>query len=71
MKKWEIIKICKNIIDENEEIVKNLSVKEMKKENVMWNVDEERNYNEWKVRNVRHMSLKERNEERKYQEWPI
>ena len=61
MKKWEILKVCKNVIDVSEEIVKNLSVKEMMKENVMWNIDEERNYNEWKVRNVRHMSLKERN----------
>ena len=59
MKKWEIL-VCKNVIDESEEIVKNLSVTEMMKENVMWNVDEERTYNEWRLRNVRHMILKEK-----------
>jgi hypothetical protein len=36
-----------------------MSVKERLGEKVTWGENEERNYTEWKLRNVRHMSLKE------------
>ena len=37
IKKWEILKICKEIIDENEEIVTGMSMKETLKENIILN----------------------------------
>ena len=36
-KKWEIVKICLSIIEENNEIVRRLSPKERRKENLVWN----------------------------------
>ena len=59
MKKWEILKTCRTVIDENEDLIKNMGMKEKLKESVMWDENEAKEYNEWKVRNVRQMSLKE------------
>ena len=38
MKKWEILKACKNVIDDQDEILKGISVKEKLKENVTWKI---------------------------------
>ena len=59
VKKWELMKICRDVIDENEELIMKMNVKEMLKENVSWKDSDEENYSEWKLRNVRHLSLKE------------
>ena len=59
VKKWELMRICRHVIDENEEMIMNMNVKEMLKENVRWKNEDERNFREWKLRNVRHLSLKE------------
>ena len=59
VKKWELMRICRDVIDENEEMIMNMNVKEMLKENVRWKNEDERNFREWKLRNVRHLSLKE------------
>jgi hypothetical protein len=59
LKKWEILKACKNIIDDQDEVLKGMSVKEKMKEDVTWNNEDFKTYNEWKMRNVRFMSLKE------------
>ena len=40
-KKWEIVKICFNAIDEISSVVKEMGVKEKLKEKVAWNVDDE------------------------------
>jgi hypothetical protein len=58
LKKWETLKFCRDVIDENSELVKKMSLKERLKENVIWSGDDERKYNEWKLKNVRHLSLK-------------
>ena len=60
-KKWEIVKICLNVIEENCSIVKEMSIKERVKENVTWNVDDVRNVNLLKTRNVRYLSMRSGN----------
>ena len=58
MKKWEILKTCKDIIDEQEEVlIAKMSMKDKMKESVLWKENEVMKYNEWKARNVRLMSL--------------
>ena len=57
-KKWEIVKICLSIIEENNEIVRRLSPKERRKENLVWNEEDARNVEMLKVRNVRFLNLK-------------
>ena len=42
-KKWEIVKLCLKIIEENHEIVKTMSLKERRNENVVWSEEDERN----------------------------
>jgi hypothetical protein len=59
LKKWDILKACKNIIDDQDEVLKGMSVKEKLKEDVAWKDEDFKTYNEWKIRNVRFMSLKE------------
>jgi hypothetical protein len=60
MKKWEILKTCKDIIDEQEEgLIAKMSMKDKMKESVLWKENEVMKYNEWKARNIRLMSLKE------------
>ena len=58
LKKWEILKLCKNVIDENEELIESMSMKERLKENVSWKENERNEYIEWKARNIRFMTLK-------------
>ena len=57
MKKWEVLKACKIVVDDQDEALKGMSVKEKMKENVMLKDEDLRKYNEWKMRNVRFMSL--------------
>ena len=49
IKKWEILKVCKDIIDENEELVTSMSMKERLKENTILNGKGEKEYDNWKV----------------------
>jgi hypothetical protein len=58
-KKWEMLKTCKDIIDENEEIVAGMSMKERLKENIILNGKEAKEYDNWKVRNLKTLNLKE------------
>ena len=58
LKKWGILKACKNVIDDQDEILKGMSVKEKLKENMTWKDEDLRKCNEWKMRNVNFMSLK-------------
>ena len=46
--KWEMLKACKTIIDDQDEAIKSMSVKGKMKENVMWKNEDLNNYNEWK-----------------------
>ena len=57
-KKWEIVKICLNVIEDNEEIVRRLTPKQKKKEMIIWNDDDERNVVKLRMRNVRFLNLK-------------
>ena len=57
-KKWEMVKLCLNVIDDQEESVKRMTEKEKKKENVSWNEDEMKNVNKLRVNNVRFLNLK-------------
>jgi hypothetical protein len=58
-KKWEVLKLCKNVIDEQASMLNEMKLKEKIKENVCWNDEDERKYCEWKIKNVKYMSLKE------------
>ena len=53
-----MLKICLNVIEENEEIVRRLTPKEKKKEMIIWNDDDERNVAKLRMRNVRFLNLK-------------
>jgi hypothetical protein len=57
-KRWELVKVCLNVIEENEEIVRRLTPKEKKKEMIVWNDDDERNVAKLRMRNVRFLNLK-------------
>ena len=61
-RKWELLKICKEVIDENDELVSNLSQKEKLKEKLFWSEKEKTKSVEWKARNLRFMNLKERDD---------
>ena len=58
-KKWEVLKICRDIIDENEQMVAGMSEKEKLKENLVMNVKEKKEYDLWKIRNMKTLNLKE------------
>ena len=60
VKKWELLKKCKECIDEQEECISKLNEKELSKECVRWEENERKKYVEWKARNAKYMSLKER-----------
>ena len=57
-KKWEMMKVCLNIIDDQEEIVKKMTEKEKVKENVGWNVDERDTMKKLRLNNIRYLNLK-------------
>ena len=59
VRKWELLKLHKEIIEENEELASSLNVKESAKEGVVWDRLERKKFDEWKTRNLRYMSLKE------------
>ena len=58
-KKWELLKLFKNIIDEQAGMLKEMKLSEKIREKVYWNDEDERNYSEWKMKHVKYMSLKE------------
>ena len=58
-KKWELLKLFKNIIDEQAGMLKEMKLSEKIREKVYWNDEDERNYSEWKMKNLKYMSLKE------------
>jgi hypothetical protein len=58
VKKWELLKMCRDVIDENNELVDSMNLKESTKENVSWPDNERKSYNDWKAKNIRYMSLK-------------
>ena len=58
-KKWEFVKLCINVSDENCEIVKEMKLKERVCEKISWSEADERNFEDLKVRNVRYLNLKE------------
>ena len=46
LKKREILKACKNVIEDQDEILKGISVREKLKENVTWKDEDLRKNNE-------------------------
>ena len=58
VKKWELMKMCRDVIDETNELVDSMNLKESTKENVSWPDNERKLYNDWKAKNIRYMSLK-------------
>ena len=53
------MKVCSEVIDEADELVENLSMKEKLKEGVLWSKDEKEKHQVWKARNIRYLNLKE------------
>ena len=58
-KKWELSKLCRDVIDENENLIASMSEKERLKENLMMSVKEKKDYDLWKIRNLKTLNLKE------------
>jgi hypothetical protein len=58
-RKWEIVKVCIRVIEENCVVVKEMKLKERVKEKVSWSAENERNFEELKLRNIRFLNLKE------------
>jgi hypothetical protein len=58
-KKWELLKLCRDIIDENDQMIASMSEKEKLKENLVTNVKEKKDYDLWKIRNMKTLNLKE------------
>jgi hypothetical protein len=58
-KKWELLKLCRDVIDENDQMVASMSEKEKLKENLVMNVKEKKDYDLWKIRNLKTLNLKE------------
>ena len=57
-KKWDIIKLCLEIIQENCITVKEMKITELKKMSVDWSEDDARNVEMIRVKNIRYLSLK-------------
>jgi hypothetical protein len=49
-KKWEVLKLCKNTIDEQASMLKEMKLSEKIREKVYWNDEDEGNYSEWKMK---------------------
>ena len=58
-KNWELLKVCRDVIDENTPMVTNMSEKEKLKESLEWDVRQRKDYENWKLRNLRTLNLKE------------
>ena len=57
-RKWEVVKLCTNVIDDVNDIIEGMSLKEKLKEKVWWKDFERKKYTEWKTRNLRFLNLK-------------
>ena len=62
-RKWDVIKVCKNVMDDLDEFVEILPTKEKLKEKVWWKESDRKKFTEWKTRNVRFLNLKESKKE--------
>ena len=62
-RKWDVIKMCKNVMDDLDEFVEVLSTKEKLKEKVWWKEADRKKFTEWKTRNMRFLNLKESKKE--------
>ena len=58
VKKWELLTMCRDVIDEIDGLVGRMTMKECLKENVSWQGEERKHYTDWKAKNIRYMSLK-------------
>jgi hypothetical protein len=58
-KNWELLKVCRDIIDENTPMVNSLSAKEKIKESLDWEEKRRKEYENWKLRNLKTLNLKE------------
>ena len=50
--------MCRDVIDETNELVESLNLKERMTENISWQGEERKHYTDWKAKNIRYMSLK-------------
>ena len=57
-KKWEIIRLCLEVLEEYCSMVNELNVREKQKVNIVWSVEDERNVKALRIRNIRFLSLK-------------
>jgi hypothetical protein len=59
LKNWELLKICREVIDENTPMVNSMSEKEKMKESLEWEEKRRKEYENWKLRNFKTLNLKE------------
>ena len=64
-KKWELLKMCREVIDENDIMIESMNVKESMKENISWQDLERKRYNDWKAKNITYMCLKKHKQKEK------
>ena len=57
-KKWEIIRLCLEVLEEYCSMVNELNVREKQKVNIVWSVEDEKNVKALRIRNIRFLSLK-------------
>ena len=57
-KKWELIKVCLDVIEENGSMVNDLTIKDKQRMNIAWNIEDAKNVKSFKMKNIRFLSLK-------------
>ena len=57
-KKWELIKVCVDVIEENVSIGNDLTIKDKQRMNIAWNIEDAKNVKSFKMKNIRFLSLK-------------
>ena len=65
VKKWELLTMCRDVIDENDGLVGRMTMKECLKENVSWQDQERKHFIDWKAKNIVYMSLKKSKQKEK------
>jgi hypothetical protein len=57
-KKWDVKKLCLEVLEEYSNIVNELNFKEKKKLNVLWDVEDAKNVEMIRITNIRYLNLK-------------
>jgi hypothetical protein len=56
---WDMLKLCSKVMEENKVLLSMMLIKDKLTERIFWEVDQERNFLEWKARNIKFLNLKD------------